>query len=34
MLSPYFLGSKDFSQFVVKNEKVFADILRELEILK
>jgi hypothetical protein len=34
MLSPLFLGSKEFSQFVVKNEKVFGDILRELEILK
>jgi putative tricarboxylic transport membrane protein len=34
MLSPYYLGSKEFSQFVVKNEKVFADILRDLEILK
>ena len=34
MLSPYFLGSKEFSQFVVRNEKVFADILRDLEILK
>ncbi len=34
MLSPYFLGSKEFSQFVVKNEKLFGDILRELEILK
>jgi len=34
MLSPLFLGSKEFSQFVVKNEKVFGDILRDLEILK
>jgi putative tricarboxylic transport membrane protein len=34
MLSPYFKGSKDFSQFVAKNEKVFSEILRELEILK
>lgn len=34
MLSPYYLGSKEFSQFVVKNEKVFGDILKELGILK
>ena len=34
MLSPYYLGAKDFSQFVVKNEKVFGDILKELGILK
>lgn len=34
MLSPYYLGSKEFSQFAVKNEKVFADILRDLKILK
>ena len=34
MLSPYYLGSTEFSQFVVKNEKVFGGILKELGILK
>jgi len=34
MLSPYYLGSTEFSQFVVKNETVFGGILKELGILK
>lgn len=34
MLSPHFLGSKDFGPFVAKNEKVFSDILKDLGLLK
>jgi len=34
MLSPYWLGSKDFTQFAIKNEKDFSDILKELGLLK
>ncbi|MCE5280529.1 MAG: tripartite tricarboxylate transporter substrate binding protein [Deltaproteobacteria bacterium] len=34
MLSPYFLGSRDFGQFVAKNEALFADALKELGLLK
>jgi len=34
MLSPTWMGSKDFSQFVAKNEKLFGDILKELGLIK
>jgi len=34
MLSPQWLGSKDFAQFAEKNEKIFSDILKELGLLK
>ena len=34
MLSPTWMGSKDFSQFVAKNEKLFADILKDLGLTK
>jgi putative tricarboxylic transport membrane protein len=34
MLSPTWMGSKDFSQFVAKNEKLFADILKDLGLVK
>lgn len=34
MLSPMFLGSKETVQFVVKNEKIFADILKDLGLVK
>ena len=34
MLSPMFLGSKETAQFVAKNEKIFADILKELGLVK
>ncbi len=34
MLSPLFLGSKDAAKFVASNEKIFADILKDLGLLK
>ena len=34
MLSPTWSGSKEFSQFVAKNEKIFADILKDLGLTK
>jgi len=34
MLSPYFLNGADFSKFVAKNEAVFAEILKDLGLLK
>ncbi len=34
MLSPAWLGSKEMTPFVAKNEKVFGDILKELGLIK
>jgi putative tricarboxylic transport membrane protein len=34
MLSPTWMGGKEFSQFVVKNEGLFKDILTELGLVK
>ena len=34
MLSPTWMGSKDFSQFVAKNEKLFGEILKDLGLVK
>lgn len=34
MLSPTWMGSKEFSPFVAKNEKIFADILKDLGLTK
>lgn len=34
MLSPMFLGSKEALPFVAKNEKIFADILKDLGLVK
>ncbi|MCE5263291.1 MAG: tripartite tricarboxylate transporter substrate binding protein [Deltaproteobacteria bacterium] len=34
MLSPAYLGSKEMTPFVAKNEKLFGDILKELGLIK
>jgi putative tricarboxylic transport membrane protein len=34
MLSPLYLGSKEMTPFVAKNEKLFGDILKELGLIK
>jgi putative tricarboxylic transport membrane protein len=34
MLSPMYLGSKEMTPFVAKNEKLFGDILKELGLIK
>jgi putative tricarboxylic transport membrane protein len=34
MLSPMYLGSKDMTQFVSRNEKLFGDILKDLGLIK
>ncbi len=34
MLSPMYLNSKDMSTFVAKNEKIFADILKDVGLVK
>lgn len=34
MLSPYYLGSKEYGPFVAKYEKIFTEILKELGLLK
>jgi tripartite-type tricarboxylate transporter receptor subunit TctC len=34
MLSPNWMGSKEFTEFVAKNEKLFGDILKDLGLIK
>ena len=34
MLSPMWMGSREFAKFVVENEKLFNEILRDLGLLK
>ena len=34
MLSPMWMGSKEFTQFVAQNEELFKGILKELGLLK
>lgn len=34
MLSPRWMGSKEFGEFVAKNEKVFGEILKDLGLIK
>lgn len=34
MLSPLYLSSKDMTPFVAKNEKIFADILKDVGLIK
>ena len=34
MLSPLFLSGKDAVKFVAENEKIFADILKDLGLVK
>ena len=34
MLSPAWMGSKEFAQFVAQNEELFKEILKDLGLLK